>query len=457
MKHTIFFTSIAAIATLATTAAAQDLTPTAPEQDHPIFLVGATVHTVSDGIIENGVVSMYEGKIGIVGVASDIMPRISLSQDTQIIDLTGQHLYPGLIDSVTKLGLQEMSAVRATNDYNEVGNMTPEVRAFVSVNPDSVVIPTARSNGILTFGVFPTGGTIPGRASVLQAEGWTTEDLALAKDAGLIINWPRMRHTGSNKAQAIKNRDRAIDNLNTLFDNATSYQINHNETDLSLQAITTVLPPSHNENIQNPVFINANDYDQITAAINWATTRNLRPIIVGARDAHLCTDLLVSTNTPVIIGGTFNFPKRADEPYDQPYTLPAKLEQAGVLWSLSMSGRHAHERNLPDAIAISIAHGADLGFTDEAALRGITLNAAKILNLDNHLGSIESGKHATLFVADGNILETTSIVTQAWIQGRSIDLSNKQTKLRDKYQEKYRQLDMIEDTDTPNESSKEDS
>ena len=449
MKHPkTILSTLAAIATLATTAAAQDLTPTAPEQDHPIFLVGATVHTVSDGIIENGVVSMYEGKIGIVGVASHIMPRISLSSDTQIIDLTGQHLYPGLIDSVTTLGLQEMSAVRATNDYNEVGNMTPEVRAFVSVNPDSVVIPTARSNGILTFGVFPTGGTIPGRASVLQAEGWTTEDLALAKDAGLIINWPRMRHTGTNKAQAIKNRDRAIDNLNTLFDNATSYQINHDETDLSLQAITTVLPPVEQsqaqDNPQNPVFINANDYDQITAAINWATSRNLRPIIVGARDAHLCTDLLVSTNTPVIIGGTFNFPKRADEPYDQPYTLPAKLEQAGVLWSLSMSGRHAHERNLPDAIAISIAHASDYGFTDEAALRGITLNAAKILNLDNNLGSIESGKHATLFVADGNILETTSIVTQAWIQGRSIDLSNKQTKLRDKYQEKYRQLDMIE-------------
>ena len=371
------------------------------------------------------------------------MSRIRLSQDTEIIDLTGMHLYPGMIDSVTKLGLQEMSAVRATNDYNEVGDMTPEVRAYVSVNPDSVIIPTARSNGILTFGVFPTGGTIPGRASILQAEGWTTEDMTIDRDAGVIINWPRMRGTGSNAKRTIERRDQTLENINTIFDNATSYATAHNETDLKLEAIATVLPSDDSDEPQNPIFINANNYDQITAAINWATSRDLHPIIIGGRDAHLCTDLLVSTNTPVIIGGTYNQPKRADAPYDQPYTLPAKLEAAGVLWSLSMAGRHGHERNLPDAIALSVAHGLD----HDAALRGITINAATILGLEASLGSIESGKFATMFVTDDDILEVTSIVTQAWIQGRQIDLANKQTKLRDKYRAKYRQLNMIESDD----------
>ncbi len=440
MKHT---TKILTTLTLFTaTALSQNLTPAAEPQDHPIFLVGATVHTISGETIENGVVSITEGRIGIVA-DHEIMSRIRLSSDTEIIDLTGKHLYPGMIDSITKLGLQEISAVRAMNDYNEVGDMTPEVRAYVSVNPDSIVIPTARSNGILTFGVFPTGGTIPGRASILQPEGWTNEDMTITRDAGLIINWPRMRNTGKNKSKANERRDQTLENINTIFDNATTYATKHTETDLQLEAITTVLPSDS----QNPIFINANDYDQITAAINWAISRNLRPIIVGGRDAHLCTDLLLATNTPVIIGGTYNFPKRADAPYDQPYTLPAKLEQAGVLWSLTMSGRHAHERNLPEAIAITLAHSADLGFTQEAALRGITLNAATILGLDDQLGSIETGKSATLFVTDSNILDVTSIVTHAWIQGRSIDLANKQTKLRDKYQEKYRQLDMIESDD----------
>lgn len=435
-------TALTATLALATTAAlAQDLGPAAPPQDHPIFLVGATVHTVSDGTIENGVVSFTDGKIGVVGRADDIMPRISLSPDTQIIDLTGKHLYPGLIDTVTHLGLEEMSAVRATNDYREVGDMTPEVRAYVSVNPDSTVIPTARANGILTFGVFPSGGTIPGRASVLSADGWTNEDMTLSRDAGLIINWPAMRtNPNARRRGGGDRRDATLARLDTVFDHALTYAARHDRRDLRLEAIATVLPSSDD---QRPVLINADDYDQITAAVNWAVGRGLKPVIVGGRDAGLCSDLLVATDTPVVIAGVYNMPKRADAAYDQPYTLPARLEAAGVRWSLTMGGRHAHERNLPDAAGMAVAFGLD----HDAALRGITLSAAQILGLGDRLGSIEPGKDATLFVTDADVLDVTSIVENAWIGGRTADLSNKQTQLRDKYMEKYRQLDMLEKTD----------
>lgn len=428
---------ITTLAIAASGAMAQDLEHTAPAQDHPVFLVGATVHTISGETIENGVVSFADGILGIVGKADDIMPRISLSPDSEIIDLSGKHLYPGLIDSVTVLGLEEVSSVRATLDKNEVGDMTPEVRAYVAVNPDSTVIPTARVNGILTFGVFPTGGTIPGRASILNADGWTTEDLALERDAGLIINWPRMRFTGDSAKRQRERRDERIEALNAVFTNAAAYAKEHTDRDLRLEAIATALPGDE----QNPVFINANNYDQITAAVNWAVDLGLKPVIVGGRDAHLCTDLLVSTDTPVIIGGTYNFPKRSDAGYDDPYTLPAKLEAAGVQWSVTMSGRFAHERNLPEAMGISVAHGLD----HAAALRGITLDAANILGVGDRLGSIEPGKHATLVVTDGDILDVTSIVEHAWIAGSKIELTNKQTELRDKYREKYRQLDIIGD------------
>ncbi len=432
---------ITILALTADVSLAQDLGPSAPPQDHPIFLVGATVHTVSAGDIENGVVSLTEGKIGIVGRADDIMPRIRLSADTQIIDLSGKHLYPGLIDSVTRLGLEEFSAVRAMNDYNEVGDMTPEVRAYVSVNPDSTIIPTARANGVLTFGVFPSAGTIPGRASVLAADGWTNEDMAITRDAGLVINWPAMRvNPNARRGGGAERRDRTLANLDTVFDNAVAYAARHDQRDLKLEAIATVLPSADG---QRPVFINADDYDQITAAVNWAVQRELKPVIVGGRDAELCSGLLVSTATPVVIGGVYNFPKRADAPYDQPYTLPARLQAAGVKWSLTMNARHAHERNLPDAAAMAVAFGLE----PEAALRGITLSAAEILGLGDRLGSIEQGKDATLFVTDADILDVTSIVEAAWIRGRTIDLSNKQTRLRDKYMEKYRQLDMLDSDD----------
>ncbi|MEQ9207914.1 MAG: amidohydrolase family protein [Phycisphaerales bacterium] len=408
-----------ALTSITTSTIAQDLAPSAPPQDHPIFLVGATAHTVSGETIHNAVVSMNEGKIWIVGEADQIMPTLSLSQDSEIIDLSGMHIYPGLIDSVTNLGLEETSAVRATLDHNEVGDMTPEVRAFVAVNPDSTVIPVARTNGILSVGVFPTGGAIPGRASILSTDGWTTEDLALVRDAGLIISLS----------------DNNTDDLNEIFDQAESYRHAHDKADQRLEAISTVLEGDS----QNPVFMRANSFDQITNSINWALARNLDPIIVGGRESYLCTDLLASTNTPVIIGGTYQFPKRTDSPYDASYTLPQTLENAGVQWSLTMSSRFGHERNLPDAAAIAVAHG----LSPQAALHGITLGAAQILGVDHLIGSIEKGKHATLIITDGDILETTTVVQAAYIQGRSIDLGNKQTELRDTYREKYRQLGLI--------------
>lgn len=422
--HTMTRFTTAIAATLLTSGAlAQDLDPAAPAQQNPIFLVGATVHTVSGDTIENGVVSFSEGTIGLVGRAEDIMPRVTLGPDTKIIDLTGHHIYPGLIDSVTVLGLEEVSAVRATLDKNEVGNMTPEVRAYVAVNPDSTVIPTARTNGVLSFGVFPTGGRIPGRASILVADGWTTEDLALERDAGVIISFDPEK----------------TDELDFIFDQTVAYAQHHDRTDQKLEALTTVLPGDE----QNPVFLLADSFDAITGAIRWAQSRDLDPIIVGGRDAHLCTELLVETGTPVIVGGAFDFPKRSDSPYDEPYTLAAKLDRAGVDWALTMSGRFGHERNLPDAAAICVAHGLD----HDAALEGITLAAARILGVDDRIGSIEQGKHATLIVTDGDILDVRTTLHSAYIQGRTIDLDNKQTDLRDTYMEKYRQLGLVEDDD----------
>ena len=417
MTHTRLVT-ILALALAALGARAQDLAPAAPPQDHPIFLVGATVHTIAGETIEDGVVAFIDGDITLVADRS-VMSRISLSPDTEVIDVSGHHVYPGLIDAVTILGLREVSAVRATRDSNEVGPITPEVRAYVAVNPDSTVIPTARTAGILAVGVFPTGGLVPGRASVIVTDGWTTEDLAIERDAGVVIGFDPDR----------------VDELDTLIERAKAYHQDHDETDQRLEAIGTILPGED----QNPVFIRAESLDRITRGVEWALSHDLDPVIVGGRDAHLCADLLASTQTPVIVGGTFGFPKRADAPYDEPYTLPLKLEQGGIDWALTMAGRFAHERNLPDAAAIAVAHGLDA----DDALRAITLAPARMLGVADRIGSIERGKDATIIVTTGDVLDTRAHVTHAYINGRAVDLSNKQTQLRDTYREKYRQLDMI--------------
>jgi hypothetical protein len=222
--------------------------------------------------------------------------------------------------------------------------------------------------------------------------------------------------------------------------------------DLRYEAMRGILPESETRGAKSedlgagaarasnqlPVFIDAQDLDQIVSAVTWAIERKLKPVIVGGRDAALCADLLNRHNVPVIITGTHAFPKRADSPYDDAYTLPARLLAAGVKFCIASADRTAHERNLPYNAATAIAYGLD----HDAALKSVTLWPAEVLGVADQLGSIDPGKSATLILTDGDPLEITTHVERAWIDGKAIDLSNKQTRLAEKYREKYRQQKM---------------
>ncbi|MEM9559002.1 MAG: amidohydrolase family protein [Planctomycetota bacterium] len=439
-------TLLSAIVLLAAAALApaQDLTRTAPEQSAPVFLVGAEVHTVSGEVIPDGVVAFNDGVITLVGRRADVMPRINLSPDSRVIDATGHRVYPGLIASNTRLGLTEIGAVRATHDYNETGPLTPEVTPAVSVNPDSTLIPVARSNGILTFASVPSGGRVPGALSVMRAEGWTWEDMTIARRAGIVLSWPNMRpayrafpgaNTPADPAEAVAaidalfTRAQAYDALRRADDNAP--------IDIRMESMRNLFAEAASQQI--PLFINANDIDQIRAAVTWAAARGLKAVIVGGRDAPLVSDLLVAHDVPVVLSGTHTWPKRADSPHDDPFTLPKRLADAGVTFAIDTSDRDGNVRNLPYETARSAAFGLDPAH----ALRSITLDAAAILGVADQLGSIDRGKRATLLVTEGDILEVTTNIKHAFVDGREIDLTNKQTELRDKYREKYRQLGTI--------------
>ncbi len=427
--------SAAALALIPSVALAQDLTVKAPAQTQTIAIVNATVHPVSGPPITGGHIVFDKGKITAVGAGP-----YTLNGPGTVIDATGKHVYPGLIGPVTQIGLTEISSVRATLDHREVGNITPEVWAAVGVNPDSTIVPVTRTNGILTVGVFPTGGLIPGRASVMRLEGWTYEDMAVKADAGLALNWPNTRpftawwmdQSEEDQLRAIR---RNLDAIDETFDTAAAYFAARaadpgHPADIRWDAMRGVLEGTL------PVFIWAQDVDQITSAVSWATGRKLKPVIVGGQDAVLAADLLKRHDVPVIVLGTHNFPKRADSDYDAAFTLPARLEASGVRWCLASTDDTAHERNLPYNAAIAVAYG--LG--RDAALRSVTLSAAQVLGVSDRLGSLEAGKSATLIITDGDPLEVTTGVERAYIDGRDIDLSNKQTKLAEKYREKYRQI-----------------
>lgn len=435
-------------ATLAITGAtvAQDLGIKAPPQDHPIILVGP-VHTVSNGVIENGMVMFDEGVITTVGDA-EMLERMRLTEQVEVIRLPeGMHIYPGLIGANTIMGLTEIGSVRATLDHSEVGDFTPEVRAASSVNPDSTLLPVTRSAGILTVGVLPMGGSITGRAAVIRMDGWTWEDLAISDDAGLVVNWPNVRPSTAwwvttPREEQIKRAERRLREIDEFFTSAQSYldakaADDSVQTDIRYEAMGPALRG------ESPVFIRANEIQQIESAIEWATGRGLKAVIVGGRDAEQCADLLKKHDIGVIVNGVHRLPGDRDDAYDEPFTLPARLEAAGVRWCLASGEETAHERNLPHNAGTAVAYGLD----PEAGIRSITLSAAELLGVADRLGSIEEGKAATLIVTDGNPMEVATTTWVAYIDGRRISLADKQKLLTEKYLEKYRQLGLIDDAE----------
>lgn len=419
------------------------------KQDHPIALVGGTIHTVSGDIIDGGTVLFENGKITAVGV------DLKLPEGTEQIYIIDQHVYPGLIAANTVIGLVEISAVRATRDFAEVSDIKPNIRSEVAVNPDSELFPVTRANGITVAHVIPRGGLISGTSALIMMDGWTNEDMTLKAPIGLLINWPDMeiRHgfiETKKDSEQVKVIEKKINIIRNTFSEARAYlkaknaeeqkDIPYHASDIRWDAMVPVL------NREVPVLIHAPKIRQIRAAINWATEENLRVILMTGQDSGLATDLLKEKNIPVILEGILTTPARRWEPYNTPYATPAKLYEAGITFCIAGSGgsfEASQVRDLPYHAAMAAAYG----LPKTEALKSITLYPAQILGVEDQLGSIEIGKDATMIVTNGDPLEITTNVILEFIQGRKIDLTSRHTQLYEKYKTKYEQLGIIRKTD----------
>lgn len=447
-------------------ASAQDLGVHAPAQEAPVAIINAMIHTMAgpaagssaapSKVIEKGYILFEQGKITRIGSMSDSPVFIAT---TMSIDAAGKHVYPGLISPYSQLGLVEIGAVRASRDTSEVGSVTPEARALSSVNPDSTFFPVTRLNGVLIAATFPTGGIIAGRPGVIRMDGWTWEQMAISPDAdakagaatdaaagdlGVFVQWPMMRvirawwietSEEEQRRQISENASR----VRKAFEAARGYAMRREADaatpiDVRWEAMRGLFG-SDTAPAKQTTFVQAVDYDQIAAAIELARDFKLRLVIIGGHDALLAKDLLKRENIPLILTCVMDLPRRDDAPYDDFFSLPAKLKEAGLLFAIASGDDTAHERNLPYAAAMASAHG----LAADDALRAITIDAAKILGIDSRYGSLEVGKSATLILTTGSPLEVTTQTDAAFIDGRRITLSSKQTDLADKFREKYKQ------------------
>ncbi len=179
-----------------------------------------------------------------------------------------------------------------------------------------------------------------------------------------------------------------------------------------------------------PVFMHADDLAQIRFALDFAARHGLKLVLVGGADSWRVADTLRERRVPVVIGGLLRLPLRRDDPPDALFALPAHLAAAGVQFCIAEGGRDSsNARNLP----FEAAHARAFGLSDDEALKAVTLYPAQILGVADQLGSLEVGKLANLFVADGDPLEPATRIERVFIQGREVEVSDRQTRLRDKY------------------------
>ncbi|PHN02604.1 amidohydrolase family protein [Flavilitoribacter nigricans] len=404
----------------------------APAQDTPILLQGATIHTGTGDVIENGIVAFADGKITAVGPAGT---SVTDQGNYEVMDVSGKHIYPGLVLTSSDLGLVEVSSVRATADFAEQGDINPNVRSIVAYNTDSELIPTFRFNGILLAQTAPRSGVISGSSSVVQLDAWNWEDAAYHTDDAIHMGWPNKEFSprwwmGETNSRPNPNYDKTVSEVDQLFTDAAAYGRigNPDIINLKLKAMQGLFDGS------KALFIGTNDAKAIISAVKMARKHGVQRIVVdGGYEALLIKDFLVENKIPVILSDIHGLPSYDHEDTIFPYKMAKEFSDAGIEIIISGGAGYA-ARNMPFYAGTAVAYGLDY----EEAIKAMTLNPAKALGIADRAGSLETGKDAMILIVEGDLLDMrTSKVEQAYIQGRKIQMDARQQWLYKKYSDKY--------------------
>jgi len=399
-----------------------------------IALVGATIHPVSGPDIPGGTVLIHAGKIDFVGSAAHLVAGV------ERVDVAGKHIYPSLFPPVTVLGLAEIQSVRSTIDTTEIGEINPQARADEAMNFDSELLPVARSAGILVAGVTPIGGIVSGTLAVMKLEGWTREDATVKAPAAMTVFWPDLDIDRSATARFSvrlqeKRRDEAVRKLEVVFADAKAYAkaraaegqsgVPRHDVDPKLEALVPAVEG------KIPVIVVAHSVAQIRAALAWAKKNNIKLVLGGVEDGWRVAGEIAAAQVPVVVE-TLDLPHRSDAPYDVLYANPGVLAKAGVRVAFNDGAdpfAAATVRNLVEQAGVAVAYG----MPRDKAVAAMTLEPARILNVADRLGSLENGKDATLIVTDGDILDLRTRVVAAYLDGKLLDLTDKQKRLYERY------------------------
>ncbi|TVL05718.1 amidohydrolase [Shewanella algae] len=403
-------------------AKAHNLLP-AERQQQAILLKNATVHTVSQGTLENTDVLLEQGVISAVG------PGLT-AENAREFDLSGKHLYPGLIALDTTLGLVEIAMARPTVDSRDVGSANPQLEAASAFNPDSELLPSVRANGITHAQIVPRGSGIAGQSALVSLDAWTIEDAQVPSKPQFHLYWPtapQKQGTSEANKQAQKAYQDALSQIHKHFEAGKRYALSQQGSEGALEdSRWQALLPLYRQEAR--LFVHADRQQQIEAAIALARQYGFKLTLVGGYDAWRLGAALNEIEASVIYTHTLDLPLREDEPIGQAFRVPALLKRAGIPFALGFSSDW-DSRNLPLAAGQTVAWG----LSKEQALKAITQDAAKILGVDN-LGAVAPGFQANIVVSSGDILDPmSSRIELMLIDGRQVDLNNRHRQLYQKY------------------------
>jgi len=398
----------------------------------------AHIVTVTGADIENGTVVISDGKIVAVG------PTATVPSGAQVIDARGMFVYPGMMDAGTSLGLVEIGqGASGTVDTSEVGDLNPNAKAIVALNPHSAHIGVTRVDGVTSVVSLPTGGLISGQAAIVNLVGTTPLEMAVVPTAALVINYPRLgqrrgdfggQQQQTNLSEVITANERQVEQIRKMLRDAEAYgrardayakdkSLPRPDINVVLEALVPYVRG------ERPVVFRADRRAEMEGAIKFAEEMKLKSIILGGADAWKITNLLKEKNVPVILTGVLDLPIREDDAYDTLFTSAAKLQQAGVRFAISTGNNGSAVRNLPFYAGMAAA----FGLPKTEALKAVTLYPAQIMNVADRLGSIEVGKVADLVITDGDLLEARTRVRRLFIDGRDVPLSSRHTELNEAF------------------------
>ncbi|NOR53648.1 MAG: amidohydrolase family protein [Candidatus Aminicenantes bacterium] len=387
---------------------------------------GSTI--IGDLLIENGKIS----KIG---------THIQAPAGTKIIDASGKYVYPGLVAVMTAVGVTGYPG--AGNDTDEVGTSTPHMDPYDAINPEDECIEVTRLGGVTTVHtVSGSRSVINGKSVVLHLEGNLADKMVAKRYVAQIIN---MGAKEQNKYPSTQ--PGVVSFLRDKFNQAKEYAKKKSEKDKKGQKDKTkkdkndtASPAKRNLEMEalvpvvtgkTPVILITQDEVSIRNALEIIKEYKLKGIIRASSGILKYADRIAKENIPVIWAGTTGIPRRW-EPFDLNYHTAAVLAEKRILFAFDPGGWGLGNRNvrdIPTSASISVAHG----LSEKEALKALTINPARILGIEEEVGSLEVGKTANVAIWTGSPLQGRSRVETVIIKGKLIPMTSLQTRLYEKF------------------------